>query len=96
MTWERERDRVGVMKIEHIKNPKLPPLSKFPLLAENITDDCLRGAIVIFIDSVTGIVVKKGSKNTYYVGERLYNLITVTNESTWRILSSDEQIILSN
>ena len=64
----------------------------FPVLAEALLQD--ETFVVLFLSKNKGVVVK----GNYYngVGELGTNYVSVTDESYWRILSSEESIVLSN
>ena len=63
---------------------------RFPVLAEYIEN----GAVVLFISYSRGIVLH-GDDNTF--SARYYeDYISVDDETHWRILSSEESIVLSN
>ena len=73
-------------KIEKEKSKEI----KFPVLAEHIDS----GVTVMFIDYTKGVVVH-GDENLF--SDRYYDgYINIKNESSWRILSSEESIVLSN
>ena len=69
-----------------------PKEIQFPVLAEAL----VRGEtfVVLFLSNTKGIVVKGNSRNS--VGEYYKTFVPVTNETHWRILSSEESIVLSN
>ena len=64
----------------------------FPVLAEALVRD--ESFVVLFLSKNTGVVVK-GNLNKD-VGDLRSNYVSVTDESKWRILSSEESIMLSN
>ena len=65
---------------------------EFPVLAEALVDN--ETFVVLFLSKNKGVVVKGNYNNP--VGDLDSNYVSVTNESTWRILSSEESIMLSN
>ena len=73
-------------KIEKEKSKEI----EFPVLAKHAVCD----SVVLFIDYTKGVVVH-GDKSTfsswYYE-----DYVSVDNNSVWRILSSEESIVLSN
>ena len=66
---------------------------EFPVLAESIVVDS-ESFVVLFLSKNTGIVVK-GNRHKY-VGYLCSNYVSVTDNNRWRILSSEESIVLSN
>ena len=76
-------------KIEKEKSKEI----EFPVLAESIGIDS-ESIVVLFLSKNTGIVVK--GNHYKHVGYLCSNHVSVTNESHWRILSSEESIVLSN
>ena len=73
-------------KIEKEKSKEIV----FPVLAEHVDS----GVIVMFIDYTKGVVVH-GDEDLF--SDRYYDgYINIKNESSWRILSSEESIVLSN
>ena len=76
-------------KIEKEKSKEI----EFPVLAESIGIDS-DTFVVLFLSKNTGVVVK-GNLNKD-VGDLRSNFVPVTNELHWRILSSEESIVLSN
>ena len=73
-------------KIEEEKSKEIV----FPVLAEAIGN----GTVVFFIDYTKGVVVH-GDKSAY--SHRYYeDYASVKHASIWRILSSEESIVLSN
>ena len=75
-------------KIEKEKSKEI----EFPVLAEALVRD--ESFVVLFLSKNTGVVVK-GNLNKD-VGDLCSNFVSITNESFWRILSSEESIVLSN
>ena len=69
-----------------------PKEIEFPVLAEALVDG--ETFVVLFLSNTKGIVVKGNRYNT--VGFLGCNYASVTSESHWRILSSEESIVLSN
>ena len=65
---------------------------EFPVLAEALVRD--ESFVVLFLSESKGVVVK-GNLNKD-VGDLCSNFISITNESFWRILSSEESVVLSN
>ena len=65
---------------------------EFPVLAEALVGG--ESFVVLFLSKSTGVVVK-GNLNKD-VGDLRSNFVSITNESFWRILSSEESIVLSN
>ena len=62
----------------------------FPVLAEHIDS----GVVVMFIDYTKGVVLH-GDENLF--SYRYYDgCINIKDESSWRILSQEECIVLSN
>ena len=76
-------------KIEKEKSKEIV----FPVLAESIGIES-ESIVVLFLSKNTGVVIK-GNRHKY-VGYLCSNYISVDNESRWRILSSEESIVLSN
>ena len=76
-------------KIEKDKSKEI----EFPVLAESIGIDSVT-FVVLFLSKNTGVVVK-GNLNKD-VGDLRSNFVSVTNGLYWRILSSEESIVLSN
>ena len=75
-------------KIEKEKSKEIV----FPVLAEALVRD--ESFVVLFLSKSTGVVVK-GNLNKD-VGDLRSNLVSITDESFWRILSPEESIVLSN
>ena len=75
-------------KIEKEKSKEI----EFPVLAEALVRD--ESVVVLFLSKNTGVVVK-GNLNKD-VGYLRSLFVSVTNESSWRILSPEESIVLSN
>lgn len=75
-------------KIEKEKSKEI----EFPVLAEYINGDSF---VMLFLNMKYGVCV---SSNTlaWSVGECDETLINVTDKTHWRILSSEESIVLSN
>ncbi len=67
------------------------PLS-FPLLAEGVTT----GAIILFEDYYSGVILYSGVSKIYTKGERHSSKVPITNTSVWRILEEGEQVVLNN
>ena len=65
---------------------------EFPVLAEYIKGDSF---VVMFLNMKYGVCVSS-TNQAWLVGECHSNLIDVTDESFWRILSPEESIVLSN
>ena len=74
-----------------IKKEK-PKEIQFPVLAEYIKGDSF---VVMFLNMKYGVCVSS-TNQAWLVGECHSNLIDVTDESFWRILSPEESIVLSN
>ena len=73
-------------KIEEEKSKEIV----FPVLAEDIEN----GVIVMFIDYTKGVVVH-GDEDLFLY--RYYEeYVSIESESNWRILSSEESVVLSN
>ena len=77
-------------KIEKEKSKEIV----FPVLAEASVRD--ESFVVLFLSKNTGVVVKGNLNLNKDVGDLCSNFISITNESQWRILSSEESIVLSN
>ena len=75
-------------KIEKEKSKEI----QFPVLAEYIKGDSF---VVMFLNMKYGVCVSS-TNQAWLVGECRSNLIDVTDESFWRILSPEESIVLSN
>ena len=75
-------------KIEKEKSKEI----EFPVLAEALVQG--ESFVVLFLSKNTGVVVK-GNLNKN-VGDLRSNLVSITDESFWRILSPEESIMLSN
>ena len=75
-------------KIEKEKSKEI----QFPVLAEYIKGDSF---VVMFLNMKYGVCVSS-TNQAWLVGECHSNLIDVTDESFWRILSPEESIVLSN
>mgnify|MGYP003519121283 CR=1 FL=1 len=67
------------------------PLS-FPLLAEGV----VTGAIILFEDYYSGVILYIGVNKIDTKGKRHSSKVPITNTSVWRILEEGEQIVLSN
>ena len=67
-----------------------PKEIKFPVLAEHIDN----GVIVMFIDYTKGVVVY--GDEILFSDRYCEDYISIKNKSQWRILSSEESIVLSN
>lgn len=86
---------MGDCKMKSIFNKIEKEKSKdivFPVLAEALVRD--ETFVVLFLSKNTGVVVKGNLKKE--VGDLRSNFISITNESSWRILSPEESIVLSN
>lgn len=80
------------MKTELVTVSRNEP--QFPLLATLQTE---RGLVVMFTALRRGIVLKDNRMpRSYPVGSVHRDFIPVTNDSAWRILSSEEKVILTN
>ena len=78
-------------KIEKEKSKEI----EFPVLAESIEIYSeSESFVVLFLSKNTGVVVKGNRLKS--VGDLRSNYVSVTDESRWRILSSEESIVLSN
>ena len=75
-------------KIEKEKSKEI----EFPVLAEALVGG--ETFVVLFLSKNTGVVVKGNDFNP--VGSFNNNYVSVTNGVFWRILSSEESIMLSN
>ena len=75
-------------KIEKEKSKEI----EFPVLAEALVDG--ETFVVLFLSKNTGVVVKGNLKKG--VGDLHSNFISITDKTYWRILSSEESIVLSN
>ena len=75
-------------KIEKEKSKEIV----FPVLAEAVATD--ESFVVLFLSKNTGVVVK--GKLNKDVGYLRSSFVSITNESSWRILSPEESIVLSN
>ena len=64
----------------------------FPVLAEALVDG--ETFVVLFLSNNKGIVVKGNSRNS--IGEYDETFVDVAYKTSWRILSSEESIVLSN
>ena len=69
-----------------------PKEIQFPVLAEALVGG--ETFVVLFLSDSRGIIVKGNSYNTVGVISNRYSLIN--HPSRWRILSSEESIMLSN
>ena len=69
-----------------------PKEIEFPVLAEYIKGDSF---VVMFLNMKYGVCVSS-TNQAWLVGECHSDLIDVTDESFWRILSPEESIVLSN
>ena len=76
-------------KIEKEKSKEI----EFPVLAESIEIDS-ESIVVLFLLKNTGVVVKGNRLKS--VGDLRSNYVPVTDNNQWRILSSEESIVLSN
>ena len=78
-------------KIEKEKSKEI----EFPVLAESIEIYSeSESFVVLFLSKNTGVVVKGNRHKS--VGDLRSNYVSVADESRWRILSSEESIVLSN
>ena len=75
-------------KIEKEKSKEI----KFPVLAECISGDSF---VIMFLSMYSGVCVSS-SDLSWSVGDYDVDLIDVTDKKYWRILSSEESIVLSN
>ena len=75
-------------KIEKEKSKEI----EFPVLAECISGDSF---VVMFLSVCSGVCVSSNNLS-WSVGDYDVTLIDVTNKTHWRILSSEESIVLSN
>ena len=75
-------------KIEKEKSKEI----EFPVLAEALFQD--ETFVVLFLSETKGVVVKGNYYNP--IGILGCDYVSVTDESYWRILSSEESIVLSN
>ena len=73
-------------KVEKEKSKEV----EFPVLAESIHNNF----VVLFTDENSGIVVKNSNCNI--IGNSCDNYMSLYDTNTWRILSSEESIVLSN
>ena len=73
-------------KIEKEKSKEI----EFPVLAESVRN----GFVVLFLSRREGVVVKGNLFNT--TGTYRNGFLAVDDLSTWRILSPEESIVLSN
>ena len=73
-------------KIEKEKSNEI----EFPVLAESIHNNC----VVLFTDETSGIVMKNSKCNI--IGDFCNNYMPLHDTTTWRILSPEESIMLSN
>ena len=73
-------------KIEKEKSKEI----EFPVLAESIHNNF----VVLFTDETSGIVMKNSKCNS--IGEVSNNYLSIYDTTIWRILSSEESIVLSN
>ena len=64
----------------------------FPVLAEGV----VTGAIILFEDYYSGVVLYSGVNKIDTKGKRHFSKVPITNTSVWRILEEGEQFILSN
>ena len=63
---------------------------EFPVLAESIHNNF----VLLFTDETSGVVMKNNECNR--IGSFSDGYISLYNKSVWRILSSEESIVLSN
>jgi len=75
-------------KVEKEKSKEI----EFPILAEALVEG--EAFVVLFLSDSRGIIVKGNKHNA--VGELGCNYVSVDTEAHWRILSSEESIVLSN
>lgn len=73
-------------KIEKEKSKEI----KFPVLAESVRN----GFVVLFTGKTQGVIVKGNLSNA--TGTYRNGFLPVYDLSTWRILSPEESIVLSN
>lgn len=64
----------------------------FPILAEGV----ITGAIILFEDYYSGVLLHNGVNEIGTKGKRHSSKVPITNTSVWRILEEGEQIVLSN
>ena len=67
------------------------PLS-FPLLAEGV----ITGAIILFEDYYSGVILYSGVNKINTKGKRHFSKVPIANTSVWRILEEGEQVVLNN
>ena len=67
------------------------PLS-FPLLAEGV----ITGAIILFEDYYSGVILYSGVNKIDTKGTLHSSKVPITNTSVWRILEEGEQVVLNN
>ena len=67
------------------------PLS-FPLLAEGV----ITGAIILFEDYYSGVMLYSGVNKIDTKGKRHFSKVPITDTSVWRILEEGEQVVLNN
>ena len=73
-------------KIEKEKSKEI----EFPVLAESIHNNF----VVLFTDETSGVVVKNSKCDI--IGDSCNNYMPLYDTTTWRILSPEESIVLSN
>ena len=64
----------------------------FPILAEGV----ITGAIILFEDYYSGVILYSGVNKINTKGKRHFSKVPITNTSVWRILEEGEQVVLSN
>ena len=75
-------------KVEKEKSKEI----EFPVLAECISGDSF---VIMFLSMYSGVCVSS-SDLSWSVGDYDETFIDVTNKTHWRILSSEESIVLTN
>ena len=64
----------------------------FPILAEGV----VTGAIILFEDCYSGVILYSGVNKINTKGKRHFSKVPITNTSVWRILEEGEQVVLNN
>ena len=64
----------------------------FPILAEGV----ITGAIILFEDYYSGVILYSGVNKIDTKGKRHSSKVPITNTSVWRILEEGEQVVLNN
>ena len=64
----------------------------FPILAEGV----ITGAIILFEDYYSGVMLYGGVNKIDTKGKRHSSKVPITNTSVWRILEGGEQVVLNN